>query len=76
VCFRPEGGVSDGPPTLGALERCDLCGRLACTDCLGEADCCFAGWEDHRNDPNWAPKGWRRKHSRTLKGPVVEYERE
>jgi hypothetical protein len=76
VCFRPEGDVPDGPPPLGELERCDLCGRLACPDCLHEADRCFADWEGHRDDRNWAPKGWRRKTTRTLFDPVVEYERE
>jgi len=76
VCCRPEGDVSEGPPPLGELAKCDLCGQLACPDCLGEADCCFADWEDHHDDPNWAPKGWRLKSPKTPFDPVSEYERE
>jgi hypothetical protein len=59
VCGRPEGDESDGPPPLGALEKCDVCGRLVCPDCLCEADCCFLDAEDHADDPAWAPPGWR-----------------
>ena len=76
VCFHSEGEVSDGLLPLGKLETCELCGRLACPDCLAEADCCFADWEDHLDDPYWASKGWRRKSWQTLFDLVVEYERE
>jgi hypothetical protein len=40
-------------------ERCDLCKRLACQDCLHEADCCFLEADDHNDDPAWAPPGWK-----------------
>ncbi len=64
VCERAEGstldrsGEEDGMPL--PLERCDLCHRLVCCDCLGEADCCFAEEDEHLDDPNWAPPGWIR----------------
>ncbi len=67
ICRRAEGctddrsGVCDGVP-LGLVERCDTCGRLACPDCLHEADCCFVEMDDHADDPHWSPPGWRVTH--------------
>ena len=63
VCGRQEGamidrcGEYDGIPIV--LERCDLCKRLCCPDCLGEADCCFVDEDEHADDPHWSPPGWR-----------------
>lgn len=65
ICRRQEGaevdrcGEADGVP-LGPIEPCETCGRLACPDCRHEADCCFAGAEEHRDEPDWAPTGWVR----------------
>jgi len=72
VCERRVGstkdrcGEEDGVP-LGPLEKCDLCSKWVCPDCLHEADCCFDG------DSEAAPPGWRV----SKEGPrgYVEYER-
>jgi hypothetical protein len=64
VCNRKEGstkdrdGEEDGIPL--PVGKCGTCGRLACSDCMHEADCCFAEEDDHADDPSWAPPGWRR----------------
>lgn len=79
ICGRAEGseldrcGEPDGVP-LGPLERCETCNRLACPDCLHEADCCFAEAEDHKGDPEWAPLGWVKFQEPCSPG-VVEYVR-
>jgi len=77
VCSRKPGctknlcGEEDGTP-LGALEKCDACGLVACPDCLHEADCCFRDADDHAKEPDWAPPGWR--VSARL-GGITEYSR-
>lgn len=79
ICERAEGdevdrgGAHDGVP-LGPIERCETCGRLACPDCLHEADCCFIDAEEHRSDPDWAPPGWIRLDRVSLYG-LIEFVR-
>ena len=75
VCGRKEGttkdrcGQEDGIP-LGRLEKCDLCGKWACPDCLHEMDCCF---DDE--DPDNPPPGWRVASRTGRRGEIVVYER-
>jgi hypothetical protein len=64
VCGRAEGAAVDlcgdeGGAPLAPLERCDLCGHLVCPDCNHESDCCFMEADDHADDPDWAPPGWK-----------------
>lgn len=56
-----SGSLDPNPQTpLGKLQRCRLCGLWACPDCLHETDCCFREEDEHEDDPNWAPPGWKR----------------
>ncbi len=63
VCGRREGvtvdrcGNEDGLP-LGRLEKCVLCGKWACPDCLAEADCCF-GDDELKTTIDHPPNGWK-----------------
>lgn len=66
ICGRSEGNeridrfggrLNDHVP-LGAVERCGVCGRLACPDCLHEVECCFVDADDHADEPDWSPPGW------------------
>jgi len=59
VCDRKVGST---------IEQCDLCGKWACPDCLGEADCCF----DDDDGPMTAPPGWRVKE---ITDNAITYER-
>lgn len=64
ICDRPAGslldrfGIPDGIP-LGPIQRCDICGRNACPDCMHESECCFVEVDEHVHEPDWAPPGWR-----------------
>ena len=67
VCGRAPGSREPpGDEPLGPLDKCPLCLRWACPDCLHEAHCCcFEG-----NDPDGpAPYGWRRRE--TPDGPEL-----
>ena len=60
VCGRREGDTSppgDGP--LGPIEQCKLSKLWVCPDCMHEVLCCFMDEEEHEDDPDWAPPGWR-----------------
>ena len=58
-CDLPEGDDRDGLGPLGPMETCDLCKKRVCSVCFHEADCCFAEADDHAEEPNSAPYGWK-----------------
>ena len=81
VCGRKPGakkwdrfGDPDPNPQtpLGSLQRCRTCGLWACPDCWHEVECCFRGEDEHEDDPNWAPPGWKRVGDEWVREDVTQ----
>ncbi len=79
ICDRPTGSLADRDgeldewAPLGPVTRCPTCKRLACPDCLHEAECCFVEADKHWQESKWTPKGWRMVDR--IPGLVPYYER-